>query len=55
MELDEYIDLESRVKNRMVMVDVSATGEENIISEDQKMNDLAYRKNQLEELQDILF
>ena len=52
MELDEYIDLESRVKNRMVMVDVSATGEENIISEDQKMNDLAYRKNQLEELQD---
>lgn len=52
MELDEYIDLESRVKNRMVMVDVSATGEENIISNDQKMNDLTYRKNQLEELQD---
>lgn len=52
MELDEYIDLESRVKNRMVMVDVSATGEENIISDNQKMNDLAYRKNQLEELQD---
>ena len=52
MELDEYIDLEARVKNRMVMVDVSATGEENIISDDQKMNDLTYRKNQLEELQD---
>ena len=52
MELDEYIDLESRVKNRMVMVDVSATGEENIISDNQKMNDLTYRKNQLEELQD---
>lgn len=52
MELDEYIDLEARVKNRMVMVDVSATGEENIISSDQKMNDLTYRKNQLEELQD---
>ncbi len=52
MELDEYIDLEARVKNRMVMVDVSATGEENIISNDQKMNDLTYRKNQLEELQD---
>ena len=52
MELDEYIDLENRVKNRMVMVDVSATGEENIISEEQKMNDLDYRKNQLEELQD---
>lgn len=52
MDLDEYIDLESRVKNRMVMVDVSATGEENIISENQKMNDLTYRKNQLEELQE---
>ena len=52
MELDEYINLEARVKNRMVMVDVSATGEENIISDDQKMNDLTYRKNQLEELQE---
>lgn len=52
MELDEYINLESRVRNRMVMVDVAATGEENIISDDQKMNDLTYRKNQLEELQE---
>lgn len=52
MELDEYINLEGRVKNRMVMVDVSATGEENIISKDQTMNDLDYRKHQLEELQD---
>ena len=52
MELDEYIDLEGRVKNRMVMVDVSATGEENIISKDQTMNDLEYRRRQLEELQD---
>ena len=52
MELDEYIDLEGRVKNRMVMVDVSATGEENIISKDQTMNDLDYRRKQLEELQD---
>ncbi len=52
MELDEYIDLEKRVKTKMVMVDVSATGEENIISENQKMNDLDYRRRQLEELQD---
>ena len=51
MELDEYIDLETRVKTRMVMVDVSATGEENIISDNQKMNDLNYRKDQLEQLQ----
>ena len=52
MELDEYINLEARVKNRMVMVDVSATGEENIISKDQTMNDLEYRRRQLEELQE---
>ena len=52
MELDEYINLEARVKNRMVMVDVSSTGEENIISKDQTMNDLEYRRRQLEELQE---
>lgn len=52
MELDEYINLEGRVKNRMVIVDVSATGEENIISDDQKMNDLTYRKKQLNELKE---
>ena len=52
VELDTYIDLEGRVKNRMVMVDVAASGEENIISDNQKMNDLQYRKKQLEELQE---
>lgn len=52
MELDEYINLEGRVKKRMVMVDVAASGEENIISNNQKMNDLDYRRKQLEELQD---
>lgn len=52
MELDEYINLEGRVKNRMIMVDVSATGEENIISKKQTMNDLDYRKNQLKELKE---
>jgi ERCC4-related helicase len=52
MELDEYINLEGRVKNKMQMVDISATGEENLISDDQSMNDLQYRKNQLKELQD---
>ncbi len=51
--LDEYIDLEARVKNRMVLLDVSATGEENIIrgSDINKMNDLEYRRKQLEQLQ----
>ena len=51
MDLDEYINLEARVKNKMIMVDVSATGEENPISKKQTMNDLEYRKKQLEELQ----
>ena len=52
MELNEYINLTERVENRMVMVDVSATGEENIISDTGKMNNLEYRRNQLEKLQD---
>nr|WP_269153851.1 helicase-related protein [Clostridium cochlearium] len=54
MELDEYINLEARVTGRMVLLDVSATGEENIIEFDEKkkMNDLEYRKKQLEQLQE---
>ncbi|MCG2711082.1 MAG: SNF2-related protein [Candidatus Omnitrophica bacterium] len=53
LELDEYINLEARVTGRMVLLDVSATGEENIIDvEKQKMNDLEYRRNQLKQLQD---
>ncbi len=54
MELDEYINLEARVTGRMMLLDISATGEENIIdnSEKSKMNDLEYRKKQLKQLQD---
>ena len=52
LDLDEYINLERRVKNRMHMVNVSATGEENIIDKDQTMNDLDYRRHQLQELKD---
>lgn len=53
MELDEYINLEARVSGRMVLLDISATGEENVIAEDnqKKMNDLDYRRRQLEQLQ----
>ncbi|HNX77489.1 MAG TPA: helicase-related protein [Candidatus Rifleibacterium sp.] len=53
MELDEYINLESRVSGRMVLLDISATGEENVIefSDAGKMNDLEYRRKQLEKLQ----
>ena len=54
MELDEYINLEARVSGRMVLLDISATGEENVIEESQRdqMNDLAYRKRQFEVLQE---
>lgn len=52
MELDEYINLEARVSGRMVLLDISATGEENVIEQNAKeMNDLDYRKKQLEQLQ----
>lgn len=55
MELDEYINLESRVSGRMVLLDVSATGEENIIdAHNNEMNDLSYRSKQLKELQDTV-
>ena len=52
MELDEYINLEARVSGRMVLLDISATGEENVIEENTDMKDLAYRKKQLEQLKD---
>ncbi|EDO66503.1 hypothetical protein FTAG_00392 [Francisella tularensis subsp. holarctica FSC022] len=54
MDLDEYINLESRVKGRMTMVDVTATGEDNVLSTSIKkeMQDLQYRKKQLKELQE---
>ena len=49
MELDEYINLEHRVKNRMVMLDLSATGDDDLLSAESK--NLEYRKNQLKQLQ----
>lgn len=53
MDLDAYIGLERRVSGRMVLLDVSATGEENIIEAQSGdvMNDLDYRRKQLEALQ----
>ncbi len=52
-DLDEYINLQQRVKGRMVLLDVSATGEENIIeaNSNKEMKDLEYRKKQLKRLQ----
>ena len=56
MELDEYINLEQRVSGKMVLLDISATGEENLIEEQSgnQMNDLEYRRNQLLKLQDAV-
>jgi len=56
MELDEYIDLEARVSGRMVLLDISATGEENLIqaSAGDPMNDLEYRRRQLLKLQETV-
>ncbi len=53
MELEEYINLEQRVSGRMVLLDISATGEENIIEHQSgnPMNDLEYRRKQLMKLQ----
>ena len=52
--LDEYIQLEGRVKGRMVLMDTSATGEENVLEAkaNSEMNDLMYRRKQLEQLQE---
>lgn len=49
MDLDEYIKLENRVKSRMVMVDVTATGEDDLLNVGSK--DLEYRADQLKQLQ----
>ncbi len=56
IELDEYIKLEQRVSGRMVLLDISATGEENLIEQQSgdQMNDLEYRRNQLLKLQDAV-
>ena len=50
ISLDEYIRLKERVESRMVIADVSATGDDNPL--DGRSNDLAYRKEQLRRLQE---
>ena len=52
LELDEYINLVNRVKDRMTILDISSTGEENVIADNSnEMKDLEYRRKQLEKLQ----
>lgn len=56
IELEEYINLEQRVSGRMVLLDISATGEENLIEQQSgdPMNDLEYRRQQLMKLQEAV-
>lgn len=50
ISLDEYINLKERVENRMMIADVTATGDDNVLSS--QTNDMSYRKEQLRRLQD---
>ena len=50
ISLDEYINLKERVENRMIIADVSATGDDNVLTA--KSSDIAYRKEQLRRLQE---
>jgi len=49
--LDEYIDLKAKVETRMKIVDMTATGDDNLINDEEK-TDLEYRKSQLKRLQE---
>ena len=49
--LDEYIDLKAKVETRMKIVDMTATGDDNLLSTEEK-TDLEYRKAQLKRLQE---
>jgi hypothetical protein len=50
ISLDEYINLKERVENRMVIVDATATADDNLLNTES--SDIAYRKEQLRRLQE---
>ncbi len=50
LSLDDYINLKHRVESKMFMVDATATGEDNVLTN--KSSDLLFRKKQLEKLQE---
>lgn len=49
LSLDDYINLKARVEDRMFIVDATATGEDNPLTNES--SDLVFRKKQLEKLQ----
>ena len=51
MTLDEYINLKGRVESRMKVTVMTATGDDNLLSPEEK-DDLEYRKQQLERLKE---
>ena len=51
MTLDEYINLKGRVESRMKVTVLTATGDDNILSPEEK-DDLEYRRKQLERLKE---
>ncbi|WP_020602558.1 helicase-related protein [Spirosoma spitsbergense] len=55
-DLDQYINLKNRVEARMALVDITATGEDNLLSNDQIEDlveqDLKFRDKQLKRLQE---
>ena len=51
MTLDEYINLKGRVESRMKVTVMTATGDDNLLSPEEK-DDLEYRRQQLKRLQE---
>lgn len=51
MELDEYIQLKGRVESRMKATILTSTGDDNLLSDNEK-GDLEYRRKQLKHLQE---
>ena len=51
MTLDEYINLKGRVESRMKVTVMTSTGDDNLLSPEEK-DDLEYRKQQLERLKE---
>lgn len=51
VDLNAYIDLIERVKGRMTILDVSATGDEDVINTDAVNGELSYRVQQMQKLQ----
>ncbi|WP_294556306.1 helicase-related protein [uncultured Mailhella sp.] len=50
ISLDEYINLKERVESRMIITDLTATGDDNILTA--KSTDVSYRREQLRRLQE---